>query len=64
MFVDPGYARAADPTSADSIFATLDWFLNHEHERQEMVARAQAMIESAWNYETVFAPILKALSNA
>ena len=64
MFVDPGYARAADPTSADSIFAALDWFLNHAHERQDMVARAQAMIESAWNYETVFAPILKALSNA
>ena len=64
MFVEPGYARAADPTSADSIFAALDWFLNHAHERQDMVARAQAMIESAWNYETVFAPILKALSNA
>jgi glycosyltransferase involved in cell wall biosynthesis len=64
IFVEPGYARAVDPTSADSIFAALDWFLNHAHERQDMVARAQAMVESAWNYETVFAPILEALSNA
>jgi hypothetical protein len=29
-----------------------------------MAARGQTMIESAWNYETVFAPILKALSQA
>jgi hypothetical protein len=64
MFVEPGYARAADPTSADSIFAALEWFFNHAHERQDMVARGQTMIESTWNYETVFAPILKALSNA
>ena len=64
MFVEPGFARAADPTSADSLFAALEWFVNHAHERQEMAARGQAMIESTWNYETVFAPILKALSNA
>ena len=64
MFVEPGFARAADPTSADSLFAALEWFVNHAHERQEMAARGQAMIESTWNYETVFAPLLKALSNA
>jgi glycosyltransferase involved in cell wall biosynthesis len=64
MFVEPGFARAADPTSADSLFAALEWFVNHAHERQEMAASGQAMIESNWNYETVFAPILKALSNA
>ena len=45
MFVEPGYARAADPTSADSIFAALEWFVNHAHERQEMAARGRAMIE-------------------
>jgi glycosyltransferase involved in cell wall biosynthesis len=64
MFVEPGFARAADPTSAESLFAALEWFVNHAHERQEMAARGQAMIKSTWNYETVFAPILKALSNA
>ena len=64
MFVEPGFARAADPTSADSLFAALGWFVNHARERQEMAARGQAMIESTWNYETVFAPLLKALSNA
>jgi glycosyltransferase involved in cell wall biosynthesis len=63
MFVEPGFARAADPTSADSLFAALEWFVNHAHERQGMAARGQTMIQSAWNYETVFAPILKALSN-
>jgi hypothetical protein len=64
MFVAPGFARAADPTSADSLFAALEWFVNHAHERREMAARGQAMIGSIWNYDTVFAPILKALSNA
>jgi glycosyltransferase involved in cell wall biosynthesis len=64
MFVQPGFARAADPTSTDSLFAALEWFVNHAHERQEMAARGRAMIESIWNYETVFAPLLKALSNA
>jgi spore maturation protein CgeB len=64
MFVEPGFARAANPTSANSVFAALEWFVNHSHERQEMAARGQAMIKSAWNYETVFAPILEALSNA
>jgi glycosyltransferase involved in cell wall biosynthesis len=64
MFVEPGFARAADPTSTDSLFAALEWFVNHAHDRQEMAARVQAMIESTWNYETVFAPVLKALSNA
>jgi hypothetical protein len=29
-----------------------------------MAARGKTMIESAWNYETVFAPILKSLTNA
>jgi len=64
MFVEPGFARAADPTSTDSLFAALEWFVNHAHERQEMAARGRAMIESIWNYETVFASLLKALSNA
>jgi glycosyltransferase involved in cell wall biosynthesis len=64
MFVEPGFARAADPTSADSLFTALEWFVNHVHERQEMAARGRAMIKSIWNYETVFASMLKALSNA
>jgi hypothetical protein len=38
--------------------------VDHAHERQEMAARGKAKIEAAWNYETVFAPILKMLSNA
>jgi glycosyltransferase involved in cell wall biosynthesis len=64
IFVEPGFARATDPTSTDSLCAALEWFVNHAHERQEMAARGRAMIESIWNYETVFAPLLKALSNA
>jgi hypothetical protein len=64
MFVEPGFARAANPTSADSVFAALEWFVNHSRERQEMAARGQAMIKSAWNYETMFAPIVEAMSNA
>jgi glycosyltransferase involved in cell wall biosynthesis len=64
MFVEPGFALAADPKSTDSLTAALDWFVNHPDLRRAMAARAQAKIDTAWNYDTVFAPILGALSDA
>ena len=64
MFVEPGFARAADPTNTDSLVRTLEWFVNHPDQRQAMVARARAKIEADWNYDTLFAPILGALSDA
>lgn len=63
-FVEPGFARAADPTKTDSLAAALEWFVNHPGQRQAMAARARAKIEADWNYDTVFAPILDVLSDA
>jgi glycosyltransferase involved in cell wall biosynthesis len=62
MFVAPGFARACDPADPDSITVALDWFIHHAAERKAMGARNRAKIEAEWNYETQFAPILKALS--
>jgi glycosyltransferase involved in cell wall biosynthesis len=64
IFVEPGFARAADPTNTDSITAALEWFVNHPNQRQAMAARARTKIEADWNYDTAFAPIIGVLSNA
>jgi glycosyltransferase involved in cell wall biosynthesis len=64
MFVEPGFARAADPTNTDSLAAALEWFVNHPDQRQGMATRARAKIEADWNYDRLFAPILGALSDA
>src|SRR5262245_8216311 len=63
IFVAPGFARAADPTNLDSLTAALEWFVNHPSQREAMAARARAKIESDWNYDTVFAPIIGMLTD-
>jgi glycosyltransferase involved in cell wall biosynthesis len=64
IFVEPGFARAADPTNIDALCTALEWFVNHPRQRQAMAARARAKIEADWNYDTVFAPIIGVLSGA
>ena len=64
MIVEPGFARAVDPTNTESLAAALEWFVDHADQRRTMAARAQAKIQADWNYDTVFAPILCALSDA
>jgi glycosyltransferase involved in cell wall biosynthesis len=64
MFVEPGFARAVDPTSVESLTAAFEWILEHPQERRAMAARARRKIETAWNYETTFAPLLASMSNA
>jgi glycosyltransferase involved in cell wall biosynthesis len=61
MFVRPGYARACDPTDPSSIAAELAWFLEHPAERRAMGARGRAKIAAEWNYDTAFAPVMKAV---
>jgi glycosyltransferase involved in cell wall biosynthesis len=62
MFVGPGYARACDPTDPASIAAALAWFLDYPEERRAMGALGRAKIESEWNYDRAFAPVLRTLS--
>jgi glycosyltransferase involved in cell wall biosynthesis len=63
MFVVPGYARACDPTDPASIAAALDWFLDHPAERRAMGASGRVKIETEWNYDLAFAPVICTLSS-
>lgn len=61
MFVAPGYARACDPADPASIAAALGWYLDNPGGRRAMAARGRARIESEWNYDNAFAPVMAAL---
>jgi glycosyltransferase involved in cell wall biosynthesis len=63
MFVDPGFGLACDPTDANSLSAALSWFIDHPEGRRAMAARARTKIETEWNYDRVFAPVLDVLSS-
>jgi spore maturation protein CgeB len=62
MFVVPGYARACNPGDPDSIATALTWFLEHQAERCAMAARGRARIETDWNYDAAFEPVMRSLS--
>jgi len=57
-FVEPGFARACDPDDINAVEATLRWYLDHPDERRDMGRRCQDKIRQAWNYETMFAPVV------
>lgn len=58
VFVESGYGLACKPDDVGSIAAALRWFLDHPAEREAMGARGRRKIETDWNYETMFAPVL------
>jgi glycosyltransferase involved in cell wall biosynthesis len=62
MFVAPGFARACDPSEAESLIAALSWFLDHPEERRTMAERGRSKIATEWNYDTAFAPVMAELS--
>ncbi len=61
VFVVPGYGRACDPTSADSITEAIRWFLEHREETHAMGRRGRHQVLGTWNYDTAFAPVLAEL---
>jgi len=63
-FVDPGYGRSCDPGTIDSITQQLCWFAEHTAKCRAMGLRGRAKIESDWNYETVFRPVVAELEAA
>lgn len=63
-FVRPGYARACDPRDSGSIAAQIKWFAGSPAECRNMGARGRARIESDWNYETLFRPVLESMESA
>jgi glycosyltransferase involved in cell wall biosynthesis len=60
-FVDPGYALACDPRSPGSIGAALTWARDNRVTLRAIADRGWARLQSDWNYETQFAPVVRAL---
>lgn len=60
-FVAPGYALACDPRDASSIASVFEWARAHRDVVRDMAARGRARILSDWNYETQFAPVMRAM---
>lgn len=58
-FVDTGFGLACDAASAESIAAALRWFLNHPAERSAMGEQGRLKILREWNYDMLFAPVLR-----
>jgi glycosyltransferase involved in cell wall biosynthesis len=57
-FVDAGFGRACDSSSAASIAAELRWLLDHPAERIAMGERGRQRVGLDWNYDHQFAPVL------
>jgi glycosyltransferase involved in cell wall biosynthesis len=62
IFVTQGFARACDPADSNSIATALGWFLDHTEERRRMAGRGRAKIETAWNFDQAFSPVMFELS--
>lgn len=63
-FVVPGYGRSCDPGNVESITEQLCWFAEHTTELRSMGYRGRTKIESEWNYERAFSPVLAKLNDA
>jgi glycosyltransferase involved in cell wall biosynthesis len=63
-YVRPGLAKACLPDDAGSVAAALLWYHEHPDEMRAMGERGRRRVESEWNYETQFAPVLSAMTEA
>jgi glycosyltransferase involved in cell wall biosynthesis len=64
MFVEEGYARAADVNDPASIAAALSWYYENRAETRAMGERGRQRVASGWNYERQFAPVLAFLNGS
>jgi glycosyltransferase involved in cell wall biosynthesis len=62
QFVKPGFARACDPASVDSVAAALSWFRDNPALRRQMGARSRSKIRTDWNYDMAFKPVINRLN--
>jgi glycosyltransferase involved in cell wall biosynthesis len=62
MFADPGYATVCDPGSAASIAAAVSQWIENPEALRQTRAHARQQILSGWNYETMFQPVFRLLS--
>ena len=62
-FVEPGVARGCRPESAASIAGALRWFADHPHETRAMGERGRQRIAADWNYERMFASVIRYMAD-
>jgi glycosyltransferase involved in cell wall biosynthesis len=60
-FVEPGYAIACDPREPASVIDALAWADRHRADLRAIALRGWERLRADWNYETQFAPVLKAI---
>jgi len=63
-FVGPGYAVACDPRRDESISAIFGWARQNRPALRAIAERGWDRIQDDWNYETQFAPIVRAVWSA
>ena len=64
LFVDRGVAWACAPENVDSIVELLNRAGQHRDQLVEMGQRGRDLVRSEWNYETQFAPVVRAMNGA
>ena len=64
LYVDHGCALACEPNDAAALAALFSWMSDHRAEVREMGRRGRSLIESTWNYETQFTPVVQLLESS
>lgn len=64
LFVDGGFGLACDPKDATSVANAIRWCVEHPQEVRAMGERGRLRIQSDWNYEKQFEPLLRELTRA
>ena len=60
-FVDPGFARACNPSDVESVASAFQWAYEHRDAVREIAERGWNRLRQDWNYEAQFAPVVDAL---
>ena len=63
-FVHPGYGLSCDPQDVASIVQSLSWMTDNRSAVREMGQRGRARVQSEWNYEAQFRPVLDAFERS
>jgi glycosyltransferase involved in cell wall biosynthesis len=61
MFVAPGCALVCNPADVESIAGAFRWAAGHRDAVRAMAARGWERLRLDWNYESQFAPVLRAM---
>jgi glycosyltransferase involved in cell wall biosynthesis len=62
LYVDRGLALATPSLDADGLAEVFRWCAGHRREVAAMGERGRRQILAEWNYDTLFAPVLRQLS--